>query len=176
MTLLFLTLFHLLSHCAAFFYEDCGPKDAIVRFDDVSIQPEPLVFGEKAVIAATMRIKDRVEGGISKIELHRLIKLFGMTIPVKIPCAWGSCTRDLCRDLNNGTLPCEWIRQSGTSCGCPIGPETIKSNDFLITVPSLSSFYSMFLNGLYRVTWTWMDAHERNIGCVTADIAFASKN
>ena len=175
MSLLLLTLCYLLSSSVAFYYEDCGPQDAVVRFADVSFQPEPLVFGEKVAIAATMQIKDELRGGISKIEMHRLIKVFGITIPVAIPCAWGSCTRELCRDLSIGTLPCEWMRQSNVSCGCPIGPETIKSNDFTITLPSLRSFYSLFLNGLYRIRWTWMDTDEREIGCVTADFSLASK-
>lgn len=176
MCLLLLTLCYCFSSSVAFYYEDCGPRDAVVRFDDVAIEPEPLVFGEQAAVAATMRIKKQVSGGISKIEVHRLINFWGVTIPVKIPCGWGSCSKSLCRDLSVGGLPCEWIRQSNVTCGCPIGPDTIKSNDFRITVPALSSFYTMFLNGVYRIRWTWLDSSYREVGCVTADISFASKS
>ena len=157
---------------AAFDYHDCGSKDAVVRFDDVSIQPEPLSFGDRAAVAATMRVREPVTEGKSRIEMYRLIHLFGAEIPVKVPCGWGSCTKDLCQDLGPGTIVCQWLKQSNVTCGCPLGPETIKSNDFTITVPKLNSIYSLFLNGMYRIRWTWTDALDREIGCVSADLEF----
>lgn len=175
MLLFLLTICCFVSSGVSFTYEDCGAEDAIVRFYDVNIQPSPLVFAEKAAVAAKVRIKDIVSGGVSNIEMFRLIRLFGVTIPVKIPCAWGTCSRELCRDLDFGTLPCQWLSNANVTCGCPLLPATIKSNDSQITLPSLNSFFSMFLGGNYRLRWTWMDTRDREIGCVTADIAIDSK-
>lgn len=169
----FIFTFH---SCDAFHYEDCGPKDAVVRFEDVSIKPDILVFGGQANAAATVSVLQEVRSGISIVETHRLIRVFGYTIPVPIPCVWGDCRVSVCKDLGPRTIPCQWLKQANRTCGCPLKRDTIKSANYAINIPSLKPIYSMFLSGSYRIRWTWLDDHERETACMTVDLDFASKN
>ena len=158
-----------------FKFYDCGSKDAIVRFEDVSFKPEPLSFGGNAFVAATMKMREKVVGGYDKFEMHRIVKLLGYPIALKVPCVMDRCERrDLCDDLGPGTMLCKWFAHNNRTCGCPDGPDTIKSNNFQLQIPQFNSLMSFLLNGLYRIKWTWQDYRGKEIACALIEVAFAS--
>lgn len=159
-----------------FEFHDCGADDAVVRFEEASVKPDTIVFGGEASVAAKMHVRKEVKSGVSRIHIYRLIRVLGVTIPIRIPCVWGTCDVNFCKDIGPGTMFCQWLKQSNRTCGCPLRPDTIKTNDLVINLPPVKPIYAMILSGLYRIKWTWIDDAAREVGCVTADLSLASKS
>lgn len=176
--LFFLLSFHLTT---ALNYEDCGPSDAIVRFSNLSLSPDPVVFGKAVKVDADMILSKGVaqEGGWSLLDVTRIFELVpGFPLGLRLGCPWrpgGSCIADLCTALSEGLI-CDWIRTSGSdNCDCPSTSRTISTKGTTVGVPSLGPFIEFFVNGLYRIRWTWLNrSMTRVLGCVSADINFAS--
>lgn len=161
--------------CKAFFFEDCGSEDAVIRYENVSLSPDPVVFGDVVYVQAGMRFLQGIQGGFEKLEVSRVFNILGFPFSIRLPCPFGGeCLSDLCTSLSRGMV-CEWMRGSGHECGCPSVPTVIQSQDYPVHVPPLSAFISFFADGLYRLRWTQYDYDMKEVGCVIADVNFTGK-
>jgi hypothetical protein len=164
-----------LAECHGFYFEDCGPNDAIIRFENISFFPDPVVFGDFVHVQAKMRFLEGIKGGYERLEVYRVIKLLGYPFTFSVGCPFGNeCLNDLCTAMSRGMI-CEWMRGSGHDCGCPSSSTLVESQNYPVHVPPISAFVSFFADGLYRLRWTQYDYQMKEIGCVTADINFTGK-
>ena len=137
-------------------WKDCGPEDAKVRFADITVAPDPLVFGKTARINALVMFKGRIDSGFLALDVARVITVFGFPFSLKLGCTngYGGCTKDLCTDLKESEMLCSWLKSSNSTCECPKGPGVIVTRDYDVVVPKLSDLVAMFASVSLNVVIT----------------------
>lgn len=148
-----------------------------MRFSDITVSPDPLVFGRTARINSVVTFKDRIDSGFLSLDVVRVLNIFGLPFNLRLGCkdGYGACTNDLCSDLRESEMICSWLKSSNSTCECPKGPnEVIVTRDFDLMVLKLGDLMSLFASGTYRFRWSWLDLNKNTIGCLTADLNLTS--
>lgn len=127
-------------------WSDCGPVDAKMRFEKLDLKPLPLIFGSKAVLSTVVKILDTIPNGHSQLEITRVFSVFGMEIPMSLPCIddYGSCLSDLDFTLRDSDLLCGLLNSTGRICGTPIQKGGLETETYQFDVPELNGIFSLF--------------------------------
>lgn len=121
---------------------DCGRIDSIVRFNNVTIYPQPLRLGSEIQLESLIELYDEIpQHTKSKLTIRRIAKISRLVPPLSVPITcingYGSCTKDLCNMIERSELKC--LRQEDgrlEQCKCPLESGRYRVTNYAYKIPN----------------------------------------
>lgn len=167
---------------SAFTATDCGGRNAALRFNSVSVTPQPIAMPGTIRIAVNVDIVRNISQTMSAdIRVSRRVDFgfFGHTwFDVTPPCLPGQqCRTDLCTIINNTVqsqgCPAEVIG-NGFTCTCPpITGSYVTRSDLPLLVEIRESdlphqIIRDLIRGTYKIRASMYDGSGSSVGCFEA--------
>ena len=154
----------------SFQFKDCGKSNAIVRFEEVSVKPDPVYFdglGESTIIYNIRQ--DLPLDAFLRVDLWNGNRIAEEALKdeERTPCLLGPvCEIAVCDWMQLEYYSCMSYHNSTSYCTCPVKAGIRSDINEKFIFPSKYLLPLWFNEGTYTSRFTIMDGSRNELGCL----------